>query len=196
MDNGIMAVLNDVLKYKRIIDKEKFSYSQVANSSINLRYLDGKKFDKVIIYLRGKGCDWSCKAGGGLIVDMDILERISNICKGKIVEIGMELERSNGEIWEKCINKGFSFLSYIEAVCKIRRVSNIKVLTYLTVKPLFLTIEESIKDVLKSILDIEYYTDIISLEPVNIQKNTVVDYLYEMGYYAPPRCLSIRQHQF
>lgn len=99
---------------------------------------------------------------------MDILERISNICKGKIVEISMVLERSNDEIWEKCINKGFSFLSYIEAVCKIRRFSNIKVLTYLTVKPLFLTIEESIKDVLKSILDIEYYTDIISLEPVNI----------------------------
>lgn len=274
MDNRIMSVLNDVLKHKRVINKDKFDYLQVAKSSINVGYMEGKKIDRVIIYLRGKGCDWSCQMDGGCLmcghyygtsqgeelpqnayfkqfqneiakydfsdipvlciynagsilnnkevpteellkmlemtskyphikrivlesrpefVDTDILERISAICKDKIVEIGMGLETSNNEIREKCINKGFDFLSYIEAVCRVRKFPNLKVLTYLTVKPLFLTIDESINDVVESVFDIQHYTDIISLEPVSIQKNTVVEYLFEMEIYNPPKGWMIKE---
>jgi radical SAM enzyme (TIGR01210 family) len=126
-------------------------------------------------------------------ITTDILCKISKICKNKVVEIGIGLETVNDEIRSKCINKGFKFLDYVEAVWRIKEFSNLKVLTYLTVKPLFLTIEESLNDVVKSMIDICDYTDIISLEPVSIQKNTVVDYLYELGIYQPPKGWMIKE---
>lgn len=268
-----MAMLNDTLKHNRI-STEKIDYTKAANSSQNIGYLDGKKIKRVIIYLRGRGCEWSCKKNGGCLmcghyygtargdevqkemfyeqflkeyskydfseipmlciynagsilnpnevpaeellhmlaavaknpdikrviletrpeyINLDILKAISSICKDKIVEIGIGLETSNDYIRELCINKGFSFLEYMEAVCKIKKYSNLRTLTYLTVKPLFLTINESINDVCSSINDIASYTDIISLESISIQKNTVVEYLYTMGLYIPPKGWMIKE---
>lgn len=274
MNENFMTALNDALKKNRIVNKENFNFTKVANSTVNVGYLEGNKIERVIIYLRGKGCEWSCQRNGGCLmcghyygtsqgadlpkdayyeqfrgelekydfsnipmlriynagsilnekevpteellkmlklvsdnneikrivlesrpefITDDILNQISEICKNKIVEIGIGLETTNDEIREKCINKGFSFLEYLEAVCRIKKYSNLKVLTYLTVKPLFLTIEESRNDVINSIKDICAYTDIISLEPVSIQKNTVVDYLYELGIYTPPKGWIIKE---
>lgn len=268
MNTSFMPALNDALKKNRIVNKDDFIYTKVANSSKNVGYLDGQRVERVIIYLRGKGCEWSCKRNGGCLmcghyygtsqgkelpkgayfeqfkeeivkydfsnipilciynagsilngdevptdellkmlqlandysnikrivlesrpeyVTTEILGKISEICKDKIVEIGIGLETVNDEIRDRCVNKGFKFIDYIEAVCRIKKYSNLRVLTYLTVKPLFLTIEESLNDVVKSIQDIYIYTDIISLEPISIQKNTVVDYLYELGIYQPPK---------
>ncbi len=59
-------------------------------------------------------------------------------------------------------------------------------------KPLFLTINESIEDVINSVMDICEYTDIISLEPVSIQKNTLVEYLYQRNLYSIPKGWMIR----
>ncbi len=120
-------------------------------------------------------------------IHMDILHKISKICENKIVEIGIGLETSNNLIRDTCINKGFVFSEYLEAVEKIRKFKNILTLTYISVKPILLTIEESITDVVQTISDILPYTDIISLEPISIQRNTVVEKLYKSGYYSPPQ---------
>ena len=125
-------------------------------------------------------------------IDYDVISEISKICENKVVEIGIGLETSNDFIRNKCVNKGFTFEKYIKAVCRIKRFNNIKVLTYLTVKPLFLTINESIEDVINSVMDICEYTDIISLEPVSIQKNTLVEYLYQRNLYSIPKGWMIR----
>ncbi len=263
--NNIFINLHEALKQKRGKDNIEVDYNTVANSTINVGYLDRKKIKRVIIYLRSKGCEWSCKTNGGCFmcghyfgtskgkelpknsfvnqfkkefvkydylnipiiciynagsilnnqeiendelleilkivsqnkhikriiiesrpefINHKILSRISDSCQEQIIEIGIGLETAADDIRNKCINKGFTFNSYIESVCKIRKFSNIKVLTYITVKPLFLTINEGIEDVINSIRAISDYTDIISLEPVSIQKNTLTEYLYKNKLYT------------
>lgn len=125
-------------------------------------------------------------------INYEILSKISEVCKDTIVEIGIGLETANDYLRTKCVNKGFSFNAYIQAVCKIKKFSNIKVLTYLTVKPIFLTIQEGIDDVVNSIKTISDFTDIISLEPVSIQKNTLIEYLYNENMYQPPKGWMVR----
>ncbi len=267
-NNNIFVNLNEVLKTK-CGETVEIDYGKVANSTINVGYLNGEKIDRAIFYLRSKGCEWSCKTQGGCFmcghyfgtskgkelpemsfvkqfkeeykkhdftnipmiciynagsilndkempnselveilkivnknkanikriiiesrpefINYDILSQISEACKGQTIEIGMGLETSDDIIRNKCINKGFSFQSYKEAVDKIKEFDNIKVLTYITVKPLFLTINEGINDIITSIREISKYTDIVSLEPVSIQKNTLIEYLYERNLYIPPK---------
>jgi radical SAM enzyme (TIGR01210 family) len=126
-------------------------------------------------------------------IDNDILSNVSNVLSDKRVEIGIGLETSNDVIRNYCINKGFTFSAYLEAVNKIKKYNNIKVLTYLTVKPLFLTVQESIDDVLSSLNKIQQLTDVVSLEPTSIQKNTLVDYLYNNNFYQIPKGWIIQQ---
>jgi uncharacterized Fe-S cluster-containing MiaB family protein len=68
MNTNFMSALNDALKKNRIVNKSNFNYKKVANSSMNVGYLEGDKIDRVIIYLRGKGCDWSCQKNGGCLM--------------------------------------------------------------------------------------------------------------------------------
>lgn len=271
-DNALVN-LHEALKEKRGKQTQNIDYTHIANSSIGVGYLDGKKINRIIFYLRSKGCEWSCKQNGGCFmcghyfgtskgddlpqhsllnqfkqeyakhdftnipmiciynagsilnneeiensdllemlrivnsnknikrvilesrpefINYEILSKISKVCKDTIVEIGIGLETADDYIRTKCINKGFSINAYIQAVCKIKKFSNIKVLTYLTVKPLFLTIQEGIEDVANSIKIISDFTDIISLEPVSIQKNTLIEYLYNENMYQPPKGWMIR----
>jgi radical SAM enzyme (TIGR01210 family) len=61
------------------------------------------------------------------------------------------------------------------------------------VKPPLLTEKQAINDTLNTIEKIKNITDIISLNPVNIQKNTLVNYLWKRGRYRPPWLFSIVQ---
>ncbi|MEG6567736.1 hypothetical protein V6B95_12345 [Thermoanaerobacterium saccharolyticum] len=126
-------------------------------------------------------------------IDEEVVNNISNILKDKIIEIGIGLETSNDMIREYCINKGFDFSIYIEKTAILKKYSNIKILTYVTVKPLFLTIKESINDVIKTIRDLKNITDIISLEPISIQRNTLVEYFYKNNLYEPPKGWIIKE---
>lgn len=103
-----------------------------------------------------------------------------------IIEIGIGLETTSETVRDLCINKGFSFDDY-KTAAKMIKNNGIKLLTYLTVKPLFLTENEAVKDVLESIASIENFTDVISLEPTSIQRGTLVEYFYNNGYYSIPR---------
>ncbi len=266
--DNIFVNLHEALKQQKGKVSSNINYNRVANSSLNIGYLEKNKIKRAIFYLRSRGCEWSCNSSGGCFmcghyfgtsqgkhlqkilylkqfineykkfdfthipmiciynagsilnseeiehhelieilkivsknnnikrivlesrpefINNNILDEISSICKGKDVEIGIGLETISDNIRDKCINKGFSFEEYLKAVCKIKKFDNLKVLTYLTVKPLFLTINESIDDVVKSIKTISDFTDIISLEPISIQKDTLVEYLWERNFYVPPK---------
>lgn len=272
--DNILVNLHQALKQKRGQLNTNIDCKHVANSSKNVGYLNGKKINRVIIYLRSKGCEWSCKTNGGCFmcghyfgttkgknlpyhafldqfkteynkydfsdtpmiciynagsilncneidrtelleiisivsenpnikriviesrpefIEYDILEKLSQICKDKTLEIGIGLETTNDFIRCKCINKGFSFQAYLESICLLKKFKNIKSLTYLTIKPLFLTVQESINDVLNSIETISNFSDIISLEPVSIQKNTLIDYLYQNHIYEPPKGWMVKE---
>ncbi len=262
-----LTILHEALKQNRKIKYGDVDSIKIANCSKGVGYLEGKKINRIIFYLRGKGCEWSCHDNGGCfmcghyfgtsqgkelpsgtfinqfkkeykkhdfseipmiciynagsilndkeipnselfeilkivnenknikriiiesrpeMIEDIILQKISEICDQTVIELGIGLETSNDLIREKCINKALSFKMYKNCVEKIKKYKNIKVLTYLTVKPLFLTISESIEDIIKTITEIKEYTDIISFEPTSIQKDTIVEFLYKKNIYTPP----------
>lgn len=120
------------------------------------------------------------------------IENIKTIIDSKIFEIGIGLETADDLIRKNNINKGFTFNEYKKAT-NIMKKHNIKIKTYVLVKPPFLTEEQAIKDAVNTIEKIKNITDIVSLNPVNIQKNTIVNYLWKREQYRPPWLYSVVQ---
>jgi radical SAM enzyme (TIGR01210 family) len=65
--------------------------------------------------------------------------------------------------------------------------------TYLLLKPPFLTERDAISDVVDSIKKLKQsgFTDSISINPVNIQKFTLIEYLFDRKDYRPPWLWSV-----
>jgi len=121
-------------------------------------------------------------------------EIISEFCKELNLDdplyIAIGLETSNDEIREHSINKGFSFEKYKQATKQIHD-GGARVKTYLLQKPAFLTEQESLTDMHRSISDIVPYTDLISLNPCTVQRNTELERLWKQGSYRPPYLWSV-----
>lgn len=102
------------------------------------------------------------------------------------LEIGIGLETSNDLIRTSCINKGFSFNDYKTAV-KLCRSKDVYVKTYLLLKPPFILEREAIEDTVKSALDaVQAGSTKISINPMNIQRGTLVELLWRKGEYTVP----------
>lgn len=106
------------------------------------------------------------------------------------LEVGIGLESSDDIIREKNINKGFSFLDYEQAATLLKKYNH-HLKTYVLVKPPFLTEKEAINDCIKTIESVKELTDQISLNPTNVQKNTLVEYLWKRKQYRPPWLWSV-----
>ena len=118
------------------------------------------------------------------------LTAIHDILKSTTFEVGIGLETANDFIRNHSINKGFTFKDYQQAAITLKKYdANLK--TYVLVKPLFLTEQESISDCLKTIEKIDSLTDTVSLNPTNVQRNTVVEYLWKRKQYRPAWLWSI-----
>lgn len=110
---------------------------------------------------------------------------------GKL-QLAIGLESCNDNVLKYSINKGFSFDDYIQAV-KIAQNMDTYLKTYLLLKPPFLTECEAIFDATNSIkiLSKDHLTDCISINPVNIQRFTLVEHLYRRNEYRPPWLWSV-----
>jgi radical SAM enzyme (TIGR01210 family) len=121
-------------------------------------------------------------------------EAISTFCENlnqkDPLYVAIGLETSNDAIRDRSIRKGFSFDDYKKAAKTIHK-SGARVKTYLLQKPAFLTEREALLDMQKSIRDIIPSTDLISLNPCTVQKNTELEYLWKQGSYRPPYLWSV-----
>ncbi|MEM4257610.1 MAG: archaeosine biosynthesis radical SAM protein RaSEA [Candidatus Thermoplasmatota archaeon] len=106
------------------------------------------------------------------------------------LEIGIGLETAHDLIREYTINKGFTFSAYLHAT-ELMKKYNVQTKTYLLIKPPFVTEWEALNDTLQSIQKIAETTDTISLNPTNIQRFTVVEFLWRRKHYRPPWLWSI-----
>jgi archaeosine synthase beta-subunit len=120
------------------------------------------------------------------------LKQIKKIQGLKIFEIGIGLETSDDDIRQNKVNKGFTFNDYKKAAT-IMKKHNVKIKTYVLIKPPFLSEKQAINDAINTIEKIKDITDIVSLNPVNIQKNTVVSYLWQRKQYRSPWLFSVIQ---
>lgn len=102
------------------------------------------------------------------------------------LEVGIGLESSSYLVREMCVNKGFSFADYEKAV-QICNSQNALVKTYLLLKPPFMLEREAISDTVKSAKDAERAGSAkVSINPMNIQNNTLVELLWKRREYRPP----------
>lgn len=118
------------------------------------------------------------------------IAEIEKIVQPKTFEIGIGLETSNDFIRETAINKGFTLREYVRAALVLKK-HHMSVKTYLLMKPPFLTEKEAIDDCIRTLQDTAAYTDVISLNPTNIQRHTLVEYLWRRNQYRPPWLWSI-----
>ncbi len=102
------------------------------------------------------------------------------------VEIGIGLESSNDNIRRLCINKGFSKQDFMDAT-RVARENDIGVRAYVLLKPPFLSEKTALDDALQTVLDCERMgVTTVSVNPVNIQKHTLVERLWHRGEFRPP----------
>jgi radical SAM enzyme (TIGR01210 family) len=124
-------------------------------------------------------------------INSKILNEMSSSFNGRL-QIAIGLESCNNNILTHSINKGFLFEDYSAAaeLCKDHRLL---AKIYLLLKPPFISERDAIFDVVKSIeiLVENEITDVISINPVNIQKFTVVEYLFKHNDYRPPWLWSV-----
>ena len=64
--------------------------------------------------------------------------------------------------------------------------AGLKVRTYLLLKPLYLSERDAVDDAVSSILFADGFSDEISINPVNVQRSTLIERIWKKGDYRPP----------
>lgn len=106
------------------------------------------------------------------------------------IRIAIGLESANDEIMRNSINKGSTYSKYVKAAEAVKRMGY-ELRTYLLFKPLFLSEEDSIADMIDSVAKSAPYSADVSVNPMNIQKNTMVEHMWKKGLYRLPRLWSL-----
>jgi len=139
------------------------------------------------------------KSGGTLIVESrpqfitkEELETAKATLGDIELTVAIGLESSNDGVLKECINKGFTFDDYKGAASLIVE-AGAKLKTYLMLKPPFLSEADAVKDCIRSIRDLSdlEFPQTISMNPMNVQNYTLVEYLHHRGEYRPPWLWSV-----
>ncbi|MDO9537044.1 MAG: archaeosine biosynthesis radical SAM protein RaSEA [Thermoplasmata archaeon] len=133
--------------------------------------LAGEKADKILVESRPE------------FVNDQILKLVLE--KVKKLEIAIGLETADDDLRASSINKGFLYDSF-ERACNTASEHGVDIRTYLILKPPFVSEVESIDDVLASIKKVGKFSQTISINPMNVQRGTVVEGLWKKGLYRPP----------
>ena len=124
-------------------------------------------------------------------VQDSILEEIRSLLGDRAIELAMGLESSSDLVRSLCINKNFDFADFKEAV-DIGKKYGIGTRAYVLLKPPFLTERDALLDAQKTISDaIDAGVSTISLNPVNVQSNTLVESLWKKQRFRPPWLWSV-----
>ena len=104
-------------------------------------------------------------------------------CPG--LEIAMGLESASPRVLSHSVRKGFWFADFEKRATLVRRLGG-RVRAYLLLKPPFLSEREALEDAVASALKAAPLCDTLSLNPVNVQRGTMVEQLWRRRIYRPP----------
>lgn len=122
---------------------------------------------------------------------IETAKKIKKYLSGKELEILFGFESANPEIMNLCINKGFTAQNYDHYLAKMNG-SGVSFKPLLLLKPPFLTEQEAISDVVKTIGYLHTRgINSMDLEVTTVEKNTVVHELWKKGLYVPPMLWSV-----
>lgn len=113
-------------------------------------------------------------------------EKISWVAErhpGCTVAIG--LEAYDDKVLRFHVNKGFTIRQWHKAVDMLKD-NQLRVKTYLIFKPPFMSEGVALNHTTSWLGDVAPFSDEVSVNPMNIQKRTVVDRLYRNNEYRPP----------
>jgi len=102
---------------------------------------------------------------------------------GCTVAIG--LEAYDDKVLRFHVNKGFTTRQWHKAV-EMLKENNLRVKTYLLFKPPFMSEGSALECTTSWLIDVAPYSDEVSINPMNIQRRTVVDRLFRNKEYRPP----------
>ena len=108
------------------------------------------------------------------------------------LEVGIGVESANLRVLRDSVNKGHSFESFPAAAAACKR-HGVSVKSYLMCKPPFLKESDALTDSTATIIAAAPHSQMVSLNPTNVQGNTLVDALYKRGSYRPPWLWTIVQ---
>ncbi|MCX6676494.1 MAG: archaeosine biosynthesis radical SAM protein RaSEA [Methanothrix sp.] len=100
-------------------------------------------------------------------------------------EFAIGLETASDLIRENAIRKGFSFQDFADAAEAVHRQGG-RVKAYLLLKPPLLSEGQAMRDAIASARAARSHADILSLNLCNVQRNTVVERMWERGEFRPP----------
>jgi radical SAM enzyme (TIGR01210 family) len=124
-------------------------------------------------------------------VSDSVLSEIRGKLGDRTIEIGMGLESASDMIRTVCINKNFDLKIFAEALRKAKS-HNIGMRAYVLLKPPFLTERDALLDAISTIKQARNLgVTTVSLNPVNVQKDTLVEKLWTRGSYRPPWLWSV-----
>jgi len=183
----------DLLKqYQRSIDN--YNDEEIVKIFTSGSFLDEKEIPKKVRKHVLKDLSSRCKKINvetrPEYIKNDVLSDIKKDISDTTIELGIGLETADDHIRRKTINKGFNFKDYQKA-CEKNIKHGFQTKTYLLVKPPLLSEKKSIDDSIKSVEKVKDFSNTISFNPVNIQKNTAVEYLWKKNKYRPPWLYSI-----
>ena len=99
--------------------------------------------------------------------------------------VAIGLEAYDDEVLRFHVNKGFTTKSWDRAVVNLQKF-DIRIKTYLMFKPPFMSEADALNHGVKWIEDVAQRSDEISVNPMNIQRGTVIDRLHRHQEYRPP----------
>ena len=99
--------------------------------------------------------------------------------------VAIGLEAYDDEVLRFHVNKGFTTKSWDRAVENLRKF-NLRIKTYLMFKPPFMSEKDALDHGVRWIKDVAGRSDEISVNPMNIQRGTVIDRLHRHNEYRPP----------
>ena len=106
------------------------------------------------------------------------------------IMVALGLESAKDETLKYRINKGFTVADYVHAAELLRRYK-VPVKTYILLKPPFMTERKAIEEAIYSVKFASEYSEVVSVNPMNIQNYTLVEYLWRRGEYRAPWLWSV-----
>jgi len=109
----------------------------------------------------------------------------------KKLKVGLGLECVSDDIREKCVNKGLLKKDYEKAVKHLRN-NGAEVLTYVFIKPLYITEREAISEAIRTTnYAFQVGSNEVTLEAALVQKGTKMEEVYRKGNFRPPWLWSV-----
>ena len=178
-------ILKQLEKARSIYDGERLVKIYTSGSFLDPREIQPTLGEKV---LRSFEADKIIIESRSEFVKHDVLNEYSKSVP--CLEVSIGLESHNDFVLNNCINKGSTVEDY-RIASELIFEQGLKLRTYLLLKPPFLTEYESIQDLIRSISSVSSSDNTVSINPVNIQKDSFLEKLWYRGEYRPPWIWSI-----